>query len=183
MATPHAAGVAALLLQKEPALTADQVKTRLTGTAIKTDATGSTFNHVYGHGLGNACRALQLQGCATIAPPAPPKDVHVAALSLALSHGNGKTPPHVATTTVTVRDATNALVAGASVAIETTSPEGTRHVASGTTGSDGKVTLSVSQKGGGHGTWTTCVTGITGTNMRYVAADDAATCASASITT
>lgn len=64
MATPHAAGVAALLLDKEPGLTATGVKSRFSSTAVKTSKTGSSFNYVYGHGLGNACRTLQLAGCA-----------------------------------------------------------------------------------------------------------------------
>lgn len=183
MATPHAAGTYALMLQKDPALTADQAKQQMIDAAVKTSNTGSTFNYVYGHGLGNACKSLGLSGCSTVAPPPPPKDVHVSALSLALSHGTGKNPPHVATTTVTVRDETNALVSGATVSIEVTSPEGTTYTASGTTAANGVVTLSVSQRGGGHGGWSSCVTSITGTNMRYVSSSNAQTCASASITT
>ncbi|MBW3582520.1 MAG: S8 family serine peptidase, partial [Euryarchaeota archaeon] len=63
MATPHAAGVAALVRQSEPGLSAQQVKDRITGTAVKTSNTGNSWNSVYGHGLGNACTALQLSGC------------------------------------------------------------------------------------------------------------------------
>lgn len=64
MATPHAAGVAALLLAKETGLSAAQVKSRLTSTTVKNANTGNSFNYVYGYGLGNACRALQLTTCA-----------------------------------------------------------------------------------------------------------------------
>ena len=63
MATPHAAGTAALLLQKEPSLSPAAVKDRLAATAVKNANTGTSFNLVYGHGLGNACRALQLTSC------------------------------------------------------------------------------------------------------------------------
>lgn len=72
MATPHAAGTAALLVQQDPARTPAQVKGLLTGTAYKTAATGSAWNDVYGHGLGNACRALGLPTCANaVQPPEP----------------------------------------------------------------------------------------------------------------
>jgi serine protease AprX len=64
MATPHAAGVAALLLSKESALTPAQVKSRITGNTVKNSNTGTTFNYVYGYGLGNACRTLLLTTCA-----------------------------------------------------------------------------------------------------------------------
>ena len=63
MATPHAAGTAALLLQKEPGLAPAQVADRFAATAVKNANTGTSFNVVYGHGLGNACRALQLTTC------------------------------------------------------------------------------------------------------------------------
>ena len=176
MATPHAAGILALLFDKDPGMSAAAAKTRLTGTAVKTQSTGSTFNFVYGHGLGNACRALQLNGCATIAEPEPPTDVRVSSVTPSVSHGNGKNPPHVLTTSVKIVSSTGAAVAGASVSIETTSPEGDRYTASGTTGADGIATMSVSQRGGGHGTWQSCVTAVTGSNMRYVPASNTETC-------
>lgn len=72
MATPHAAGTAALLVQQDPSRTPAQVKSLLTGTAYKTAATGSAWNDVYGHGLGNACRALGLSTCtSSVTPPQP----------------------------------------------------------------------------------------------------------------
>jgi serine protease AprX len=63
MATPHVAGVAALLLEKEPGLTPAQVKTRLTGTTVTPNAATGLPNDDWGYGLVNACRALQLTGC------------------------------------------------------------------------------------------------------------------------
>lgn len=63
MATPHAAGAAALLLHKEPGLAPDDVKTRLTATTVAPDAATGLPNNDWGHGLVNACRALQLAGC------------------------------------------------------------------------------------------------------------------------
>lgn len=64
MATPHAAGVYALLLSKEPALTPTQVKSRITANTVHNSFSGTSFNYVYGYGLGNACRTLLLTGCA-----------------------------------------------------------------------------------------------------------------------
>jgi serine protease AprX len=72
MATPHAAGTAALLVQQDPSRTPAEVKSLITGTAYKTANTGSAWNDVYGHGLGNACRALGLQTCTNpVTPPEP----------------------------------------------------------------------------------------------------------------
>lgn len=176
MATPHAAGTYALLFHKEPGLSASAAKDRLLGTAVKTDATGATFNFVYGHGLGNACRSLQLAGCATVEPPPPPRDVHVDAITLSSTHGKGKNAPHVVTSDVKIVDASGAAVAGASVSIRVTSPEGNQYTASGSTGSNGVATLSVNQRGGGHGTWQSCVTAVAGTNMNYVASANRETC-------
>lgn len=72
MATPHAAGTAALMIQQDPTRTPAQVKSLMTGTALKTANTGDAWNDVYGHGLGNACRALGLATCThPVTPPVP----------------------------------------------------------------------------------------------------------------
>lgn len=72
MATPHAAGTAALMIQQDPSRTPAQVKSLMTGTAWKTAHTGDTWNDLYGHGLGNACRALGLTTCThPVTPPEP----------------------------------------------------------------------------------------------------------------
>ena len=70
MATPHAAGVCALLLQAEPKLTPGQVKTRLLSTAVDLH----TSPYAQGSGRADAYRARH-----TEAPPSPP--------------GPGPTPP------------------------------------------------------------------------------------------
>lgn len=176
MATPHAAGNAAVLLQKEPTLSADQVKSRILGTAVKTDNTGSTANVVYGHGLGNVCRSLQLDGCAQLSEPTPPAEVHVAAIDMSFAHGGGKNPPHKVTTSVGVVDADGKAVGGASVAIRMTSPEGNVYTSTATTDSTGTATSTAQQRGGGHGTWEACVTGVSGTNLLYDSARNVETC-------
>lgn len=63
MASPHAAGTAALLFEQDGARTPQDVKDLITERALKTDNTGASWNDVYGHGLGNACRALGLETC------------------------------------------------------------------------------------------------------------------------
>lgn len=63
MATPHVAGVVALLLDKEPSLTPAEVKARLTSTTVQPASADGTPNDDWGHGVVNACRALQLTGC------------------------------------------------------------------------------------------------------------------------
>lgn len=69
MATPHAAGTAALLLEQDPGRSPQELKSLITGRALKTENTGDTWNDVYGHGLGNACRALDLPTCANPLEP------------------------------------------------------------------------------------------------------------------
>ena len=56
MATPHVAGVAALLLAQEPGLSAAQLRSRLEGYAV--DAGGPGRDDLYGSGIVNARNAL-----------------------------------------------------------------------------------------------------------------------------
>lgn len=65
MACPHVAGVAALILAVNPALTPDQVEAVLTSTAQDLGATGRDDS--FGHGLVDAFAALS-----SIAPPSGP---------------------------------------------------------------------------------------------------------------
>jgi len=67
MATPHAAGVCALLLQAEPHLTPRQVKARLRATALDLGADPNA----QGKGLVDAWRAHRSQ----VLPPQPPESV------------------------------------------------------------------------------------------------------------
>ncbi len=57
MASPHAAGVAALVLSKNPRLTPDQVRTVLRGSANDLGAPG--WDPLFGHGRVNARRAVE----------------------------------------------------------------------------------------------------------------------------
>jgi thermitase len=61
---PHVAGVVALILSKEPGLTADQVKKRLQDSA---DPIGNPLS--FGAGRVNACQAVHGSGCTSAAGP------------------------------------------------------------------------------------------------------------------
>lgn len=64
MATPHVAGLAALLLDQNAALTPADVKARVTSTTLRPSAAPTLPQEDWGHGLVNACRALAVAGCA-----------------------------------------------------------------------------------------------------------------------
>lgn len=60
MASPHLAGVVALLLQAHPSLTRDELHEALTSTAV--DLGDSGYDHDYGHGRIDAVAALDAAG-------------------------------------------------------------------------------------------------------------------------
>lgn len=59
MAAPQVAGIVALMLQINPSLTNEQIRTILHNTAASDTATGTTPNNVYGWGKVDALSALQ----------------------------------------------------------------------------------------------------------------------------
>jgi len=67
MASPHVAGLAALMLAVDPNLTVSEIETILTTTTIDLGAPGR--DDIFGHGLVQADRALQAAGNST--PPTP----------------------------------------------------------------------------------------------------------------
>ncbi|MBU4483852.1 S8 family serine peptidase, partial [bacterium] len=78
MSSPYVAGVAALILNKNPCLTAVEVKAAITGSAAKDTYTGSDLpNHEWGHGKIDALAAIS--------------SVSAAGESCALSSGGGTT--------------------------------------------------------------------------------------------
>lgn len=100
--------------------------------------------------------------------------VHVDAIGLAYSHyGPGG---HRVATTVTVLDDQGNPASGVTVAVTVTSPEGTAYAASGTTGTDGSVELTVQQKNQGHGTWQSCVDSVGGSGFTHDATADRESC-------
>lgn len=178
MATPHVAGAIAVLLQKDPSLTPSQVKDRITSTAVEPTAAGSLPDNDWGYGVVNVCNMLQLTGCSQSATPTA---VHVDGITMSFKHGNGQNGAnkHTVTTVVLVQDAAGAPVSGVSVGVTTTSPEGNAYALTGTTGSDGRATVSKTQTGGGHGTWQSCVTTLSG---NYDPAANVETCDTLNVT-
>lgn len=59
MAAPHATGVIAMMLEKNPKLTYDQVYSILTSSATKDSYTGQSGTDLYGYGKLNALSAIQ----------------------------------------------------------------------------------------------------------------------------
>jgi minor extracellular serine protease Vpr len=59
MASPQVTGIVALMLQQNPLLTNEQIRTILQNTAVADSATGTTPNNFYGYGKVNALAALQ----------------------------------------------------------------------------------------------------------------------------
>jgi len=86
MAAPHVTGVVALLLQKQPDLTAAQIKDVLQQSARKDKYTGPETNNKWGYGKVNAFAALQIDP-----QQEPPMDY-----KLVQSHPN----PFTTTTTI-----------------------------------------------------------------------------------
>lgn len=72
MATPHVAGVAALVFAAKPGATPDQVRAALTGSAKDLGAAGR--DNAYGYGLVQAKAAIDAINGATEPPPPPPPD-------------------------------------------------------------------------------------------------------------
>ncbi len=60
MASPHVCGIVALILQANPNLTANDIKTILHLTATQNSATGTLPNNQYGYGIVNAYEAVKM---------------------------------------------------------------------------------------------------------------------------
>ena len=62
MSAPHVAGIAALLLEREPRLTADQIRNIVIASAAPSPAGGSDFDPAWGFGRADARAAVDLVG-------------------------------------------------------------------------------------------------------------------------
>ena len=101
MASPHVAGVAALVLAANPALTPDQVETTLTSTATDLGAAGR--DDQFGHGLVNAFAAVTAAAGAGSTEPV----LGLSTLALALNPGLDTAVVQVSNVGGDVLDVTN----------------------------------------------------------------------------
>lgn len=95
-------------------------------------------------------------------PPPPSGTMHVSAIDMSYVKKSSSVTVY---TTVTIVDANNVAVSGATVSIETTLPSGVKATGSGTTGTNGKVTFSVRTKL--TGTYLSKVTNVTHASYTY----------------
>jgi minor extracellular serine protease Vpr len=77
MASPQVTGIVALMLQQNPTLTNEQIRTALHNTAVNDSATGNTPNNFYGFGKVNALAALQYIAGTTAVPTIADKNTLV----------------------------------------------------------------------------------------------------------
>ncbi len=179
MATPHVAGAIAVLLQKEPSLTPEEVKARLVGSTVVPDAAPNLPDNDWGHGLLNVCAALQMAGCATGSNSTvsePTVVGHVDSISMSFKHQGDK---HVLQTYVYIVDAAGRRLPDVKVFADITSPEGTVYPRSATTDETGRARMQVTQSGGGHGEWEACVTDL---SVPYDASANRETCETLTVT-
>ena len=99
--------------------------------------------------------------------------VHVHSIDTSWTHFGGS--KHRVTTTVAVRDASGSAAPGVSVSLDVTSPQGTQSLA-GTTDSAGVAVLTAQGPANAHGTWTSCVTNLSGPGYTYDSPANAETC-------
>jgi subtilisin len=159
MASPHVAGVAALVVAANPANSdgvngvADEVRNAITSTALDLGTAGK--DNLYGYGLVQAVAAV---AAAVNQPPPPPSGTSkVSSIGYATNGGKGGTKNLVVT--LTVKDQNNANLSGASVSITIKRGTATYGTASGTTGANGQVSFTASNAP--VGTYTTLVNSVT----------------------
>jgi subtilisin family serine protease len=176
MASPHVAGVAALILSGDPSLTPGQVAAVMQG-----DATSGALSGV-GSGSPNLLLFSGEGGTEPPPPPPPPPadtDVTVGAMSVSVSFGkrnaNGTALVTVVETGGGMAPIASATVVGDWVVNGSVAKGGT----SGVTGADGVASIgSGGMRRVGSGDLVEfCVTGVSGSGLNYVAGS--LTCASA----
>jgi subtilisin family serine protease len=153
MASPHVAGVAALMFAAQPGLTNAQARQALRDTALNL---GLPKEH-QGYGLVQADAAVKAVtgGGEPPPPPPPPPGDQTMSTTIAFSRkANGNLTITVAVTA----DSNGAVLAGAAVAMSVVGP--TRNYSfTGTTGTDGKVSFTIAKAP--KGTYVATVTSVT----------------------
>jgi serine protease AprX len=180
MATPHAAGTAALLLDDDPSLAPAEVKDRITRTAYApaNGAAGDLPNNVWGHGSGNACRALMLATCTV--PFAP--QTSVATVGTQSEHTGGRANGrHEISVSATIVDEVRERLAGAEVTFSLVDPDGDEQTGTATSNSAGVAFVTIHEPRG-HGTWAACVTDVAADGRDYAPDANWETCESFEVT-
>lgn len=145
MASPHVAGVAALLKTQDPARTNAQIRSILESTAEDLGTAG--WDQYFGYGIVDAEAAL--------AGPAPARDIYVFSIVQTIIKTATR---YNSSAVVTIKDDTGALVSGATVYITWSGV--VSGSASATTGANGTVTFT-SAKVKKTGPFTITVTNVT----------------------
>ncbi len=155
MASPHIAGLAALILQNEPGASAATVTNSILAAATTAKVTSA--------GSGSPNLLIYTLGASSSTPPPA---TSLTAVSVANLTGSAAAVRNGwrATITVTVADAGGALVGGASVAGSFTAGGSS---VSCTTGSNGSCSVSTGNISKKTSSTTYSVKGITGTNLSY----------------
>ena len=159
MATPHAAAVAALVWSGAPGATNVQVRDALAATAYDLGTAGRDV--YYGYGLVQAKAAYDLLAGGTPTEPV----MHVSSLTGTSAWLPGSTTYWNATVTVTVKDASNAVLSGA-VVVGTWSG-GVSGTGTCTTGVTGQCSLTSANIRKNKSTETFTVTGVTKAGYVY----------------
>jgi subtilisin family serine protease len=153
MASPHVAGVAALMKAANPALTNVQIRDYLTQSAAPLSQSAS----LVGAGLVDASAAVAMAtaGSEPPAPPPPPPDT-TQSMSSVINFSVVAAKNLVVSVTVTAEDGTP--VAGANVSMSVVRTEGGKWELNGLTDSSGKVSLTI--KRAAKGTYTATIDSI-----------------------
>lgn len=146
MATPHAAGVAALMYAAYPAITPAQVDTLLKQTATDLGSTG--YDTTYGYGLINAYEAVQEAKRLGTTPTEPSSPV------LAVSTTRLYFGPTETTKTIIITNTGTGTLSLSSVTDSENSGGNWMSVASSSTSSSVTLTVTVSRTSLGSGTYT-----------------------------
>ncbi len=149
MATPHVAGVAALVLADSPSMSNSQVRNQLKNTA---DDLGHS-NNQQGSGGVNACAALN--GGAACVPPPPTDEVHTHDIDHWRQGSSKKGNVFIQ---IWSFDDTEAAESGVAVTVDVQKAGGSSAGGTASTGGDGSVTFQWDRIGAG--TYTSCVTNM-----------------------
>ena len=156
MATPHVSGTAALVIASGIASGASAVRDQLDKTAEDLGTAGR--DDYFGYGLVDAEAAVK----EAAAPPPTAGTMHVKSIDMWYE---AKGPNYFVYTKVTIVNADNNPVSGATVYLEMTLPDESKASGSGDTANDGTVTFKLRSRQ--TGTYTSTVTNVEKSGWKY----------------